>query len=336
MKAIVQDRYGPPDVLRLTELDQPVPGQDRVLVRVHAAGINPADKMVMTGVPYLMRLGFGLRRPRARVRGMDLAGTVAAVGPGVTRLQLGDEVYGEGDGTLAEYALARPDRLARKPANLTFAQAAAVPMAALTALHAIRDHGKVATGQQVLIIGAAGGIGTFAVQIAKSLGAKVTGVCSTGNVDLVRSLGADRVIDYTKQDLRPDGQPYHLILDNVASHSLPDLRRLLTRDGTLLPNNGTSGGRWTGPLPRLARVMLIAPFVRQRLRLFVSSPNPDDLAALTELLEAGTVRPVVDQTYPLARAPEALRHVATGHTRGKVVVTVDHDSAGPRHGTARG
>ncbi|MGH3680044.1 MAG: NAD(P)-dependent alcohol dehydrogenase [Natronosporangium sp.] len=230
MKAISQDRYGPPEVLRLTDLDQPEPSQNQVLVQVHAAGINPADIMVMTGVPYVMRLGFGPRRPRVRVRGFDVAGTVASVGPGVTGFQPGDEVYGEGDGTLAEFTLARPDRLARKPASLTSAQAAAVPMAGLTALHAIRDHGRVGSGAQVLIIGAAGGIGTFAVQIARSLGAVV--------------------------------------------------------------------------------------------RLVVSSPNPDDLAALTELLESGTIRPVIDKTYPLAQAADAVRHVATGHARGKVVVTV--------------
>jgi NADPH:quinone reductase-like Zn-dependent oxidoreductase len=276
MKAIVQDRYGPPEVLRFDEIDQPVPSKNKVLVRVHAAAVNPADVFVTAGTPYVMRLGFGLRRPRSRVRGMDLAGTVTATGPGVTRFRPGDEVFGEGDGSLAEFTLAGTDKLAVKPANLTFTQAAAVPMAALTALHAIRDHGKVRPGHAVLINGAAGGIGTFAVQIATSLGAEVTGVCSTRNVELVRSLGAAHVVDYTREDLN-DGKRYDVILDNVGNHPLADLRRLLTRDGTLLPNSGTPGGRWFGPLGRIARATVTSPFVRHQLRVFVSTANHADL-----------------------------------------------------------
>lgn len=322
MKAIVQDQYGPPEVLRLEDIDQPVPGKGQVLVRVHAAALNPADTFVMTGTPYIMRLGFGLRRPRGRVRGMDLAGTVAAVGPGVTRLRVGDQVFGEGEGALAEFALAQEDRLTAKPASATFAQAAAVPMAGLAALHAIRDHSAVQPGQKVLIIGAAGGIGTYAVQIAASLGAIVTGVCSTRNVDLVHSLGAKHVVDYRHQDPRQTGERYHVILDNVASHSMSDLRRMLTRDGLLLPNNGTTGGRWFGPIGRLAGAWITTMFVRQRLRTFVSMANRDDLATLSDLLAAGTIAPVIGHTFPLAQAADAIQQVATGHVRGKVVVTI--------------
>lgn len=322
MQAIVQDRYGPPEVLRVAEVDQPVPRRGEVLVRVHAAAVNPADCFVLTGVPYVLRLGFGLSRPRTRIRGMDLAGTVVAVGPEVTRFRPGDEVFGEGTGTLAEYATGRQDRLAHKPAGLTFVQAAAAPMAGLTALQALRDHAPVGTGQRVLINGAGGGIGTFAVQIGKWLGAEVTGVCSTRNVELVRSLGADHVVDYTRQDLTRIEQRFQVVLDNVGNHSLRELRRLLTRAGTLLPNSGTTGNRWTGPLPRLAWALLSSVFVRQRTRTFVATANQNDLAALGELLAEGTIRSVVDRTYPLSQAADAVREVAAGHARGKVVVEV--------------
>jgi NADPH:quinone reductase-like Zn-dependent oxidoreductase len=323
MKAITQDRYGPPDVLTSTDIDRPVARDTEVLVRVHAAAANPADFFMMTGVPYVFfRPAFGLRKPRDGVRGTDLAGTVEAVGSNVTRFKPGDEVFGEGRGTFAEYAVARADKLAPKPASLTFEQAAAVPMAACVALQALRDHAKVEPGQRVLVNGAAGGIGTFAVQIAKWLGAEVTGVCSTRNVELVRSIGADQVIDYTREDFTRGEHRYHVILDNVANHSLSALRRVLTPTGTLLSNNGSSGGRWLGVLPRLAKERLVSPFVRQRLPMFVSTAKQEDLATLAELLEAGTIAPVIDRTYPLGEAPDAMRLVRTGHARGKVVITV--------------
>jgi NADPH:quinone reductase-like Zn-dependent oxidoreductase len=322
MKAIVQDRYGSPDVLELREIGTPAPKHHEVLVRVRAAAVHPGDWLLMRGRPYLMRLGTGLRGPRKRIPGFDVAGHVEAVGKGVTELQPGDEVFGEGKGSLAEYACAREDRLAAKPANLTFEQAAAAPVSALTALHALRDHGRVQPGQKVLINGASGGIGTFAVQIAKDLGAEVTGVCSTPNVEMVRSLGADHVIDYTRDDFTRSGLQYDLILDNVANHSLSDCRRALTAKGMLIPNNGTSGGRWVGPLGRMGKAALLSPFVSQKLRSFLSTASTEDLLVLGGLIEAGKVTPVIDRTYPLSEAAEALGHVGAGHARGKVVISV--------------
>jgi NADPH:quinone reductase-like Zn-dependent oxidoreductase len=303
MKAIVQDRYGSPDVLELREIDTPVPKHHEVLVRVRAAAVHPGDWLLMRGRPYLMRLGTGLRGPRKRIPGFDVAGHVEAVGKGVTELQPGDEVFGEGKGSLAEYACAREDRLAAKPANLTFEQAAAAPVSALTALHALRDHGRVQPGQKVLINGASGGIGTFAVQIAKDL-------------------GADHVIDYTRDDFTRSGLQYDLILDNVANHSLSDCRRALTAKGMLIPNNGTSGGRWVGPLGRMGKAALLSPFVSQKLRSFLSTASTEDLLVLGGLIEAGKVTPVIDRTYPLSEAAEALGHVGAGHARGKVVISV--------------
>ena len=322
MKAIVQDTYGGPDVLRFADVDPPTIGDDEVLVRVRAAAVHPGDVLMMRGQPVAMRPMFGLRRPRRRTPGFDVAGNVEAVGAGVRDLRPGEEVFGEGNGTCAEYASASPDKLAPKPRDLSFEQAAAVPMSGLTALHALRDVARVHSGQRVLINGASGGIGTFAVQIAAALGAEVTGVCSTRNVDLVRSLGAARVIDYTREDFTRGEVQYDVILDNVANHSLSQLRRALTPHGTLIPNNGTSGGRWLGPLPTMAQALVVSPFVGQHMRLFVSNARRTDLETLTAMIDAGDVTPVIDRMYRLSDAAEALAHVARGHARGKVVITV--------------
>lgn len=322
MQAITQGGYGTPDVLTFSERDQPAPKDGEVLVRVHAAAIHPGDQLALTGRPYVIRPMFGLRRPRNPVRGFDVAGTVAELGGGVTEWRVGDEVFGEGKGTLAEYTVARPDKLARKPASVTFAQAAATPVSALTALHALRDHAKVRSGHRVLINGAAGGIGTFAVQLAASYGAEVTGVCSAGNAELVRSLGADHVIDYRQDDFTRTGERYDVILDNVGNHSLSALRRALVPGGILLPNNGTAGNRWTGTIGRIVAANVLSLFVRERLTTFVSMPNRDDLAVLAQLLESGTITPVIGKTYPLAQAPDAFRELLTGHARGKLVITV--------------
>lgn len=322
MRAIVQDRYGPPDVLELRDLEPPTLKDDQVLVRVVAAAVHPGDLFISEGVPYVMRLGFGLRRPRSRTPGLDLAGTVEAVGAKVTTLEAGEEVFGCGKGTCAEYAAAAMDTLAPKPVGLTFEQAAAVPTSAVAALRGIRDVGKVRAGQRVLINGASGGVGTFAVQIAKALGAEVTGVCSSRSAELVRSIGADHIIDYTKEDFTQGGPRYDLILDNVANHSLSDLRRVLRPGGTLLPNSGNAEGRWFGPLGRTAAAAMLAPVVPKQGRPFLAVVKRQDLLDLTELIEGVAVRPVIERTYPLERAAEALRRVKEGHARGKIVVTV--------------
>jgi NADPH:quinone reductase-like Zn-dependent oxidoreductase len=329
MKAIVIDGYGPPDqVLRFGEADDPVAGDDQVLVRVQAASVNPADWHLVRGEPYLARLSFGLRTPKIRVPGCDLAGSVEAVGPNVSTLKPGDEVYGSpfmrGFGAFAELAAVPEGVLSPKPANLTFEQAAAVPLAGLTALQGIRDHGRVEPGQRVLIIGAAGGVGTFAVQTAKALGAEVTGVCSTSKVELVRSLGADRVVDYTTDDLDAAGeQPYDVVFQVSGTRSPSQCRRLLTRTGTLVYISGDSdGGRVFGPISRLIAGQLQSPFVSQTLRNYTVKSGAADLQALTELIEAGKVSPVIDRTFALREVPEALLHLEGGHARGKTVITV--------------
>lgn len=321
MKAIVQDKYGPPEVLELRDIDVPVVKDDEVLVRVHAASIHIGDWYGMKGVPYLMRIVFGLRKPRNRIPGTDIAGTVEAVGEGVTQLRPGDEVFGWCKGAFAEYVSVSADALAPKPANLTFEQAAAVGVSAFAALQALRDEGKVQPGQKILINGASGGVGTFAVQIAKSFGAEVTGVCSTRNVDLVRSLGADDVIDYTREDFTQREPCYDLILDNVGNHSLSETRRPLTARGTLLANGAAVSG-WVGGLGRFFKAFVVSPFVRRQRRPFVSMPNQEDLAALKELAESGEVTPVIDKTFPLSETPEAMAHVGEGHARGKVAITM--------------
>ncbi|QRK08441.1 NAD(P)-dependent alcohol dehydrogenase [Archangium violaceum] len=321
MKAIVQDTYGSSDVLHLRDIDKPVVGERQVLLRVHAASLHIGDWHLMTGMPYLLRLGFGLRGPRMSVRGMDVSGRVEAVGKGVTRFQPGDEVFGTCDGALAEYACAREDRLLHKPSNLTFEQAAAVPTSAITALQALRDQGKVRPGQKVLIIGAAGGVGLFAVQLAKAFGAHVTGVCSTSKVELVRSLGADDVIDYTRQDFAEMGQRYELILDTAGNRELSLLRRALTPRGTLVIVGGEGGGRWFGGIDRQLRALMLAPFVSHKLRMLASVARKEDLEVLKELIEAGKVMPIIDRKYPLSEGREAVRHLESGRARGKIVVT---------------
>jgi NADPH:quinone reductase-like Zn-dependent oxidoreductase len=324
MKAVVQDTYGPADVLELREIDQPVVGDDEVLVRVHAAGVDPGVWHLMTGLPYLVRvMGYGLRTPKVGVRGRDVAGRVEAVGTNVTQVQPGEEVFGICEGSFAEYACARPGKLAPKPANLTFEQAAAVPISGLTALQALRDTGKIQPGQQVLVIGAAGGVGTFAVQLAKALGAEVTGVCSTTKVDLVRSIGADHVVDYTREDFADGARHWDLIVDTAGRRSLSQLRRALTRRGTLVIVGGEGGGRWLGGFDRqILRAPLRSALVRQRLRPFISKERRADLVVLKGLIEDGKVTPVIDRTYPLSEVPEAIRHLEEGHARGKVVITV--------------
>ncbi|MFF3327026.1 NAD(P)-dependent alcohol dehydrogenase [Streptomyces sp. NPDC002889] len=323
MKAIVQDVYGPPAVLRLEEIGQPVPGSGEVLVRVHAAAVDQGVWHLMTGRPYLLRaMGFGLRAPKVRVRGMDVAGRVEAVGPDVTRFRPGDEVYGTCDGSFAEYACAAQDRLAHKPERLGFEQAAAVPASACTALQALRDAGGLQAGQTVLVIGAAGGVGTFAVQLAKAFGAHVTGVCSTDGADLVRSIGADEVIDYTREDPTDGTRRYDLVIDTAGNRSLSRLRRALTPRGTLVIVGGEGGGKWLGGTDRQLRALLLSPFVGHRLRGLASRQPHSDLRLLAELIEAGSVTPVIERTYPLADVPAAVHYLAEGHARGKTVIRV--------------
>ncbi len=322
MKAMVQDTYGSAEVLELRDIDKPEIGDDQVLVRVRAAGVNPADWAIMSGLPYIARPVYGMRKPKNAVRGTDVAGQVEAVGTGVTRFRPGDEVFGWCIGAYAEYASASEDALAIKPANLTFEQAASVPMAGLVALQALRDHGNVQAGQSVLINGASGGIGTFAVQIAKSLGAQVTGVCSTRNMDMVRSIGADHVIDYTVEDFTRSGQRYDFILDNVANHSLSDLRRAVTPTGALVPNGGGFDNRWFASGGRVIRANVLKRSMDHRLRPFLLSPKLEDLVVIKELIEADKVTPVMDRTYQLTETPQAIAHVGEGHARGKVAITV--------------
>ena len=329
MKAIVFERYGSADVLELREIDVPDVGDDEVLVRIRAAGVNPYDWRVMRADPHLVRLSRGLRRPRSgTVLGSDMAGQVAAVGTNVTRFQPGDEVFAEVDtGGFAEYISFKERTLGLKPANLTFGQAAAVPMAALTALQALRDRGRIQRGQTVLINGASGGIGTFAVQIAKAFGTEVTGVCSTTNMEMVRGIGADHVVDYTREDFADGAQRYDLVLDAVGNRSLSDLRRALLPRGTLVVTGG-GGGRWLGPATQVIKAIALSPFVSQRLVGVVGTPNSEDLHVLKGLIEAGLVRPVIDRTYPLCEVPAAIRYLEGRHARGKVVITVQDADGG--------
>ena len=322
MKAIVHDRYGSPDeVLEFQDIDKPVVEDDEVLVRVHAAALNAADWHIVRGLPYIGRLAFGLLKPKNSVPGLDVAGRVEAVGKNVTQLRPGDEVYGESDGAFAEYMCGGEDVLAPKPANLTFEQAAAVPLSANTALQGLRDKGQVQPGQKVLINGASGGVGTFAVQLAKSFGAEVTGVCSTRNVDMVRSIGADQVIDYTQDDFTQSGQHYDVIFDLVGNHSLSDCRRALTPKGTLVMSGG-DGSRWFGPMGRIFKALMLSPFVSQSLLPFLATRTKENLVVLKELAEAGKVTPVIDRTYELSETPEAIRYLEDEHAQGKIVITV--------------
>ena len=323
MKAIAQDEYGAPeDVLELREMEMPTVGDDEVLVRVQAAGVHIGDWLVTSGLPYLIRLmGYGLRKPKQKVPGMEIAGHVEAIGMNVTEFEPGDEVFGFCTGGFAEHVSVSRDALVRKPANVTFEQASAVPISAFTALQAVRDQAEVQPGQKVLVIGASGGVGTFAVQIAKAYGAEVTGVCSARNVDLVRSIGADHVIDYTREDINHSGQRYDVILDMAGNRSLSDLRRALTPEGTLVIVGG-SGGRWLMGFGRTLRAVVLSPFVSQRLRQFMSATTKEDLVVLGNLIEDGKVTPVIDRTFPLRETPEAIAHVGRRHTRGKTVITV--------------
>lgn len=321
MKAIVQDAYGTADVLRLAAIDPPTIGADDVLVRVRAVGIDPGLWHLMVGTPYLPRLAFGLRAPRNPVPGSAFAGTVETVGATVTGLAPGDPVYGVCTGALGEYARARAGKIARTPATLTFEQAAAVPISAVTALQGLRDVGKVRAGQSVLVIGAAGGVGAYAVQLAKGFGAHVTGACSTSKVNLVRSLGADEVLDYTCEDLTDGTRRFDLILDTAGSRPLWHLRRALTPRGTLVIVGGEGGGKVLG-IGRQLRAVAVSPFLRQNLRMLVSVEKRADLETLAALIDDGAVRPVVDRAYPLAEAAEAIRHWESGTVRGKVVVTL--------------
>jgi NADPH:quinone reductase-like Zn-dependent oxidoreductase len=326
MKAIVQDRYGPPDVLRLDDIDTPVPGSGEVLVRVRAATVNARDWHLMRGDPYIARLMMGVNKPKRRVRGTDFAGTVEAVGPNVRWFGVGDEVYGEVHGAFAEYVCAPSGVVGSKPANLTFEQAAAVPLAGNTALVALRDAAQLSDGQRLLINGASGGVGTFAVQIAKVLGAEVTAVCSTRNADLVRSIGADEVVDYTRDDFARGQKRYDVVLDLVGNRSLTALRRVLSPTGTLVLCGGgvSTGGSVVGPMGLFMRGTLAARFAgRQRIRTMSEVPaSAANLATLRELIEAGRVTPVIDRTYPLTDAAEAIRYLEVEHARAKVVLTV--------------
>ena len=324
MKAIVQDRYGSPEVLEFRDVDKPVAAQNEVLVRVHAASVNARDWHLMRGDPYLARMVLGFGGPKVKIRGTDFAGRVEAVGRDVNRFRPGDEVYGEVDGAFAEYVCVPDDVVEPKPGNLTFEQAAAVPLAANTALMGLRDQARVQPGQQVLVNGASGGVGTFAVQIAKSFGAHVTGVCSTRNVDLVRSIGADHVIDYTREDFTRNGRRYDVVFDLVGNRSLTECRRALTPTGTLiLSGGGTSeGGSLIGPIGLIIKGQMLSRFVRQRLLVLTVKPSRANLATLRELAESGKLTPVIDRTYPLIESPEAIRYVEVEHARAKVVITV--------------
>jgi NADPH:quinone reductase-like Zn-dependent oxidoreductase len=323
MKAITQDRYGSADVLEFRDIEDPVVGDDDVLLRVHAAGCGPDVWHLMTGLPYFVRLMPGFRKFKTSVRGRDVAGTMEAVGPDVTGFKSGDEVMGIVEGSFAELAIGRPDKLVRKPSRLTFEQAAAAPISGITALRAIRDVGKVQPGQKVLVIGAAGGVGTLTVQIARAFGAEVTGVCSTSKVDLVRSIGADEVIDYTREDFTAGRRRWNVIVDTAGRRPLSVLRHGLARHGALVIVGGEGGGRWTGGFFRqILRAPLLSVFTGQRLRPLATTEKLEDLQALAELIEAGGVTPVVGKTYPLVDAPEAIRELEGGHAGGKIVITV--------------
>ena len=322
MRAVVQDTYGTADVLRLDRVDRPEVAANEVLIQVLAAGIDRGTEHLLTGKPYAMRvMGFGFRKPKNKVPGLDVAGRVAAIGSAVTRFAVGDEVYGISRGSFAEYAVAVEDKLSTKPANLTFEQAAVVPVSGLTALQALRDAGRVEAGQRVLVIGASGGVGSYAVQVAKTLGAQVTGVSSAAKTDLVRSLGADHVIDYTTQDFADGENSYDLIIDTGGNSTLARLRRALTPRGTLVIVGGEDGGRLTG-MGRQLRALAISPFVGQRLTMQVPKENHRDLDVLTGMIEAGSVTPSIDRTYPLDDTADAVRHLVAGKARGKVAITI--------------
>jgi NADPH:quinone reductase-like Zn-dependent oxidoreductase len=323
MKAAVYTRYGPPDVVQITDVEKPVPKDDEILIEVRAASVNPLDWHFMRGTPYIVHIAAGLRKPKDQRLGVDVAGQVEAVGRNVTQFKAGDAVFGTCRGAFAEYACTSESALVMKPSNVTFEQAASVPIAAFTALQGLRDNGHIQPGQKVLINGAAGGVGTFAVQIAKSFGADVTGVCSTRNVDMVRSIGADRVIDYMREDFTRSGQQYDLFFDCVGNHSLSACRRVLNPKGMYIPVGG-SAGRWMiGPLARSITTLVLSWFVSQKLVIFfLAKASKADLTVMHELMKAGKVTPVIDKRYRLSEVPKAIRYLEEGHARGKVVITV--------------
>ena len=324
MKAAVYRCYGPPEVVKLESLAKPVPSDDRVLVKVRAASVNPLDWHYMRGKPYIMRPMAGIGAPKDIRMGVDFAGTVESVGKDVTRFKPGDEIFGGADGAFAEYVTVRGNgSVTLKPSNITFEQAAAVPIAAITALQALRDQGKLQPGQQVLINGASGGVGTFAVQIAKVMGAEVTGVCSARNLALVRSIGADHVIDYAREDFTQGSQRYDLIVDNVGTHSASDYRRVLKPHGALVTVGGVGGGSWLGPMLDAITTELLAPFVSQRMGFFLAKLNHEDLDYLRDLLQEGKITPVIDRTFKLDETPEAIRYLEAGHARGKVIIDLE-------------
>jgi NADPH:quinone reductase-like Zn-dependent oxidoreductase len=327
MKAIVQDGYGPPESLELREIEKPRVEDDDVLVRVRAASVNPFDWHVIRGEPYLVKVMGGFRAPNGQIPGIDVAGEVEEVGTNVSALRPGDAVFGRADGSLAEYVCSSEDKLAPKPAELSWEQAAAIPVAGSTAMQALRNHGGLQPGQSVLVNGAAGGVGTFAVQIAKELGANVTGVCSTSNLELVSGIGADRVVDYTAEDFTRNGRRYDLVLNICGSRSIADLRRALASEGALvLVGSGTGrnekGDGLLGPAATMLRGRVVSLFTRERIRMFMTQGSKEDLVFLNELVVAGKLTPVIDRSYPLAEAAEAIRYLETGHARGKVIVTV--------------
>ena len=330
MKAVVYTNYGSPDVLEIRDVKKPVPNDDQILIKVRAAAVNPLDWHFMEGTPYIMRaMGVGLRKPKDPRLGVDYAGQVEAVGKNVTQFKPGDEVFGGKTGAFAEYVCARADRaIALKPANITFEQAASVPIAAITALQALRDKGKVHAGQKVLINGASGGVGTFAVQIAKSFGADVTGVCSTRNLDLVRSLGADHVIDYTKEDFTKGDERYDVILDNVGTQPLSGFRHALQPKGicVMIGGGGPNDGGLIGPMGRPIVALVMSPFISQKMGMMMAELNKQDLTILGDLMQSGKVKPVIDRTYPLSQIAEAMRYLEAGHARGKVIITVGQDN----------
>ena len=322
MKAAVYSRYGPPDVLQIRDIEKPVPKDDEVLIKVRAASVNPVDWHFMRGTPYLMRMQAGLRKPKNTRFGVDVAGQVEAVGRNVTTFKPCDEVFGACRGSFAEYVCTPQSKLALKPDNVTFEQVASAPVAALSALQGLRDTGQIRAGQKVLINGAAGGVGTFAVQIGKWFGAEVTGVCSTGNVEMVRSIGADRVVDYTREDFTKSGLLYDIFLDCIGNHSLSACRRVLNSKGTYIIV-GAPSGRWIRPFPRAIGASVLSRFVSQKLFMFVAKIGSEDLTVVGELMKAGKVRPVVDRRYRLSEVPEAIRYLEEGHARGKVVISVE-------------
>ena len=331
MKAVVYTNYGSPDVLEIRDIKKPVPNDDQVLIKVRAASINPLDWHFIEGTPYIMRMGTGLRKPKDPRLGVDMAGEVEAVGKNVTQFKPGDEVFGARTGAFAEYVCARADKaVVLKPANITFEQAASVAIAAVTALQGLRDKGHLQPGQKVLINGASGGVGTFAVQIAKSFGAEVTGVCSTRNLDLVRSLGADHVIDYTKEDFTKGEQRYDLILDNVGTQPLSGFRHALQPKGicVMIGGGGPNDGGLIGPMARPVKALLLSPFISQKMGMFMAELNKKDLTILGDLMQSGKVTPVIDRTYPLSQIADAIRYLEQGHARGKVIISMEQENKG--------